>query len=105
MRELHFYSNLCDIDNVSEWDLDTMCTDYVTTKKAIEDSSERIVKTTQMSFLINTWDYIDSGFVVFLHNNSNCYIIKEHMPEISKDITRSMNILKLYLGNTFGEIC
>lgn len=105
MRELHFYSNLNNIEQVSDWDLETMCTDYVSTKQAIEDVSERVVKTTQIVFLVNAWDYIASGFVVFLHINTNCYIIKEHMPEVKKDITCNMNILKLYLGGLFGDIC
>ena len=35
MKEIHFYTDLCDIEQVSDWDLETMNTDYTSTKSSI----------------------------------------------------------------------
>ena len=50
MKEIHFYTDLCDIEQVSDWDLDNMNTDYTSTKHSI-DNGTKIVKTTILSFL------------------------------------------------------
>ena len=104
MKEIHFYTNLCNLDQVSDWDLDNMLTDHCSTKKAIDDKNERIVKTTQLHFLRNAWDYIENGFKVFIHNGSDILEVKEHMDGTKKDIKKGHNILNILTGGTFGEI-
>ena len=37
MKEIHFYTNLTNVEQTSEWDLDNMCVDYFTSNKAIEN--------------------------------------------------------------------
>lgn len=105
MKEIHFYTNLTNEEQTSEWDLDDMCVDYYITNKTIENPKEEMVKTTQLSFLRNTWDYIDRGFKVFIHNGSDVYDVDEHMHGIDKDIRRGMDISRLLIGGTFGELC
>lgn len=104
MKEIHFYTNLTNEEQTSEWDLDTMCVDYYTTDKAINDPDERIVKTTQLSFLRNSWDYINGGDKVFIHNGNKVLEVKDHMEGTSKDILYGHNIQTLLIGGTFGPI-
>lgn len=104
MKEIHFYTNLTNEEQTSEWDLDDMCVDYYITNKTIEDPNEKTVKTTQLSFLRNTWDYIDKGYKVFIHNGSEVFEVKEHMDGVNKDIRYGMDISKLLIGGTFGKI-
>lgn len=104
MKEIHFYTNLTNEEQTSEWDLDTMCVDYYTTDKAINDHDEEIVKTTQLSFLRNSWDYINRGDKVFIHNGNKVLEVKEHMEGTSKDILHGHNIQTLLIGGTFGPI-
>lgn len=105
MKEIHFYTNLTNEEQTSEWDLDDMCVDYYTTYNAIENPDEKIVKTTQLSFLRNTWDYIDRGYKVFIHNSSNVYDVKEHMSGVNKDIRIGNDVSRLLIGGIFGVIC
>lgn len=82
-----------------------MVTDYVGTIKEIKDPKKEIVKTTQLVFLINTWDYMDKGYKVYIHNNVEVFEIREHMnTHTGKDIKKGHNILKLLLGGEFGKI-
>ena len=104
MKEIHFYTNLTNEEQTSEWDLDTMLVDYYTANKAIEDPNERIVKTTQLSLLQNSWDYINRGDKVFIHNGNKVLEVKEHMDGTDKDIRVGHNIQTLLLGGTFGPI-
>lgn len=104
MKEIHFYTNLTNEEQTSEWDLDTMCVDYCVTEKAIEETEEGLVKTTQLSFLKNSWDYINQGWKVFIHNGNKVLEVKEHMDGTDKDIRPGHNILTLLLGGTFGEL-
>ena len=104
MKEIHFYTNLTNEEQTSEWDLDNMCVDYVTTEEAIRDADTDIVKTTQLSFLRNAWDYINRGFKVFIHNGNKVLEVKEHMDGTEKDIRVGHNIHTLLLGGTFGKL-
>ena len=105
MKEIHFYTNLTNEEQTSEWDLDNMCVDWFTTNAKIEDPYEKMVKTTQLSFLRNTWDYISRGYKVFIHNQSKVYDVKEHMTGVSKDIRVGNDMSKLLIGGLFGELC
>jgi len=105
MKEIHFYTNLTNEEQTSEWDLDTMCVDYYATNEAINNPDEEIVKTTQLSFLRNSWDYINQGWKVFIHNVDKVLEVKEHMDGTDKDIRPGHNILTLLIGGTFGELC
>lgn len=104
MKEIHFYTNLTNEEQTSEWDLDTMCVDYYTANNTIEDSNEKIVKTTQLCLLVNAWDYIRRGDKVFIHNGNKVLEVKEHMEGTDKDIRVGHNIQTLLLGGTFGQI-
>ena len=104
MKEIHFYTNLTNEEQTSEWDLDTMLVDYYTAKKAIEDPNESMVKTTQLSLLQNSWDYINRGDKVFIHNGDKVLEVKEHMDGTEKDIRTGHNIQTLLLGGTLGPI-
>ena len=77
MKEIHFYTNLTNVEQTSEWDLDNMCVDYFTSNKAIENPDEKMVKTTQLCLLRNTWDYIDQGARVFIHNGNEYTTLKQ----------------------------
>ena len=105
MKEIHFYTNLTNEEQTSEWDLDTMLVDYYTTDKAIYNPNETKVKTTQLSFLRNAWAYINEGWKVFIHNGSTVLEVKEHMDGTNKDIKIGNDISRLLIGGTFGEIC
>ena len=105
MKEIHFYTNLTNEEQTSEWDLDDMCVDYYTTSMSILDPRIDVVKTTQLSFLRNTWDYIDRGYKVFIHNGKSVYDVKEHMTGVNKDIRVGNDISKLLIGGLFGELC
>lgn len=105
MKEIHFYTNLLNIEQTSDWDLETMCTDYVATEKAIEDSDIEMVKTTQLVFLNNAWDYIDRGYRIIIHNSNLVFEIKEKMIATNgKEIRYGHNICKLFCAGTFGKI-
>lgn len=105
MKEIHFYTNLTNEEQTSEWDLDTMCVDYFTSNKAIENPDEKMVKTTQLCLLRNAWDYIDWGDRVFIHNGSDVIEILEGKYEnTDKEIRRGMDMSKLLIGGTFGKI-
>lgn len=106
-KEIHFYTNLNDIEHVSDWDLETMCTDYVSTLKALNNKEYihfKIVKTTQLSFLVNTWDYINEGYRIYLHNENEIEIKEGIKTNTGKEVKRGHNILKLLLGGEFGKI-
>lgn len=106
MKEIHFYTNLTNEDQTSEWDLDTMCVDYCTSNEAIENPDERIVKTTQLCLLRNAWDYISRGDRVFIHNGNEVFEVLEGKYEnTDKEIRRGMDMSRLLLGGTFGELC
>lgn len=106
MKEIHFFTNLNNSEQTSEWDLDTMCIDYAITQFMIEQPKIEKVKTTQLSFLINAWDYIDKGYKVYIHNGAEVFEVREHMENVcsGKDIQKGYNILKLLLGGEFGKI-
>ena len=106
MKEIHFFTNLNNSEQTSEWDLDTMCIDYAITQFMIEQPKIEKVKTTQLSFLINAWDYIDKGYKVYIHNGAEVFEVREHMENtcFGKDIQKGHNILKLLLGGEFGKI-
>ena len=97
MKEIHFYTNLTNEEQTSEKDLDDMCVDWFTTNAKI--------KTTQLSFLRNTWDYIGRGYKVFIHNDSVVYDVKEHMTGVNKDIRWGNDVSRLLIGGLFGELC
>ena len=108
MKEIHFYTNLTNVEQTSEWDLETMCVDYYTTNQAItnlENGEEGAVKTTQLSFLRNAWDYIGQGWKVYIHNGKEVLEVKEHMGGTNKDIRPGHDISRLLIGGTFGDIC
>jgi len=105
MKEIHFYTNLTNEEQTSEWDLDTMCVDYFTSNEAIENPDEKMVKTTQLCLLRNAWDYIDRGYKVFIHNGKSVYDVKEHMTGVNKDIRVGNDVSKLLIGGLFGELC
>lgn len=106
MKEIHFFTNLNNSEQTSEWDLDTMCIDYAITQFMIEQPKIEKVKTTQLSFLINAWDYIDKGYKVYIHNGAEVFEVREHMENVcsGKDIQKGHNILKLLLGGEFRKI-
>lgn len=106
MKQIHFFTNLNNSEQTSEWDLDTMCVDYSITQFMIDEPNVEKVKTTQLSFLINAWDYIDKGYNVYIHNGTEVFEVKEHMENThyGKDIQKGHNILKLLLGGEFGKI-
>ncbi len=104
MKEIHFYTNLNNIEQVSDWDLETMDTDYVSSVKSINDKNRDVVKTTQLCLLTDAWDFIDMKYKVYIHNGENAFEVKENMRGTDKEIRRGMNIQKLLLGGTFGEI-
>ena len=104
MKEIHFYTNLTNEEQTSEWDLDTMCVDYFTSNKMIEDPDETLVKTTQLSLLRNAWNYIGRGDRVFIHNGNKVFEVKEHMDGTDKDIRPGHNIQILLTGGGFGPI-
>lgn len=106
MKQIHFFTNLNNPEQTSEWDLDTMCVDYSITQFMIDEPNVEKVKTTQLSFLINAWDYIDKGYKVYIHNGTEVFEVKEHMESTrsGKDIQKGHDILKLLLGGEFGKI-
>ena len=105
MKEIHFYTNLTNVEQTSEWDLDNMCVDYFTSNKAIENPDEKMVKTTQLCLLRNTWDYIDRGARVFIHNGNEVFEVFDGRYDSNcKEIRRGMDISKLLIGGTFGKI-
>lgn len=103
MKELHFYTNLCNEEQVSDWDLETMATDYTETVKQIKDKDRRIVKTTQLCFLVRAWDYIEMGYKLYLHNGVEVREIKEGM-DAAGEAKRGVNLLMCLLNGWFGEI-
>lgn len=105
MKEIHFYTNLCNEEQTSEKDLDTMCVDYYSTQDAISDPKVKIVRTTQLSFLRNAWDYIDRGCKVFIHNSSEVLEVKEHMDGTGRDIRVGHDMSRLLIGGVFGKLC
>lgn len=105
MKEIHFYTNLTNEEQTSEWDLDTMCVDYCTSNEAIENPDEKIVKTTQLCLLRNAWDYISRGDKVFIHNGNKVFEVCEHLVGVDKDIRPGLDLSRLLIGGTFGEIC
>ena len=106
MKQIHFFTNLNNPEQTSEWDLDTMCVGYSITQFMIDEPNVEKVKTTQLSFLINAWDYIDKGYKVYIHNGTEVFEVKEHMESTryGKDIQKGHDILKLLLGGEFGKI-
>ena len=104
MKAIHFFTNLTNDEQVNENWLDTMCVDYFTTNEAINDPKVERVRTTQLSFLRNSWDYIDKGWRVFIHNGEQVLEVKEHMTGTDKDIRKGHDLYKLLIGGTFGEI-
>lgn len=106
VKEIHFYTNLCNETQTSEWDLEDMKIDWVSSWNAIEDPDEMIVKTTQLYLLSNAWAYIDRGNRVFVHNGEKVLEVKEHMEGTidGKDIRKAHNICKLLCGGVFGSI-
>lgn len=104
MKEIHFYTDLCDVEQVSEWDLDTMNIDYTSTKASI-DSGVEIVKTTILTFLDDAWDFIENGVRVFIHVNSREVEVKDGIiAENGKEIRKGHRLLKLLRCNYFGEL-
>ena len=104
MDEIHFYTDLCNIEQVSDWDLETMNTDYVSTKSSI-DNGDKIVKTTILTFLDDAWYFIEKGARVFIHVNSREIEVKDGMTaENGKEIRKGHHILKLLKNNYFGEL-
>lgn len=104
MKEIHFYTDLCNIEQVSDWDLENMNTDYASTKASI-DSGNKIVKTTILSFLDDAWYFIGNGVRVFIHVNSREIEVKDGMiAENGKEIRKGHRILQLLRNNYFGEL-
>ena len=104
MKTIHFFTNLTNDEQVNESWLDTMLVDYFTTAEAIDMPGVEKVRTTQLSFLQNAWDYISKGWRVFIHNGDQVLEVKEHMAGTDKDIRKGHNIAKLLIGGAFGEI-
>ena len=104
MNEIHFYTDLCNVEQVSDWDLDNMNTDYASTKASIVHGV-RIVKTTMLTFLDDAWDFIENGVRVFIHVNSREIEVKDGMiAENGKEIRKGHRILQLLRNNYFGEL-
>ena len=105
-KEIHFYTNLNNVEQTSDWDLEHMCIDYVSTQIMIDSPNVEKVKTTQLSFLMNTWDYIDEGYKVYIHNGVEVFEVREHMGNTytGNDIRKGHNILRVLLGGEFGKI-
>ena len=104
MNEIHFYTDLCDTDQVSDWDVENMNIDYASTKSSI-DNGVRIVKTTILSFLDDAWDFIESGVRVFIHVGSREIEVKDGMiAENGKEIRKGHRLLQLLRNNYFGEL-
>ena len=105
MKEIHFYTNLTPMEQTSERALDNMCVDSFTSNKAIENPAEKLVKTAQLCLLKNTWDYIDRGARVFIHNGNEVFeVFDGRYDSTGKEIRRGMDISKLLIGGTFGKI-
>lgn len=104
MKEIHFYTNLTNEEQTSEKDLDTMCVDYYTSNEAIENPNETKVKTTQLGLLRNTWDYINRGDMVFIHNGSEIIKIEPHMIYKGRYIKPGQDLSRMLIGGTFGEL-
>ena len=106
MKEIHFYTNLNNVEQTSDWDLENMCVDYVSTQSMIDSPNVERVKTTQLSFLLNTWDYIDKGYKVYIHNGMEVFEVREHMDNTysGKDIRKGHNMLRVLIGGTLGKI-
>ena len=106
MKEIHFYTNLNNVEQTSDWDLKNMCVDYVSTQTMIDSPNVERVKTTQLSFLLNTWDYIDKGYKVYIHNGMEVFEVREHMDNTysGKDIRKGHNMLRVLIGGTLGKI-
>ena len=95
MNEIHFYTDLCDTDQVSDWDVENMNIDYASTKASIVHGV-RIVKTTMLTFLDDAWDFIESGVRVFIHVNSREIEVKDGMiAENGKEIRKGHHLLQL----------
>lgn len=92
MRELHFYTNLNNIEQASDWDLETMCMDYVSTSENIKNTDKKIVKTTQLVLLAEASEFLNNGFVIYLHNATR-------MIEVKDD-----GVLDALFSGEFGEI-
>ena len=93
MKEIHFYTNLNNVEQTSDWDLENMCVDYVSTQSMIDSPNVERVKTTQLSFLLNT-------------NGMEVFEVREHMDNTysGKDIRKGHNMLRVLIGGTLGKI-
>lgn len=98
VKQIHVYRNLCNENEVSDKDLESMLIDYESTMKAI-NSNKDIIKTTQITVLIDTWFYIDKGYDIFVHSNETITKIEEGMVLNGKKIRRGHNMLKLCFFN------
>lgn len=103
MREIHFYTNICNEEQVSIEELENMSVDYIGTINKIKNKNIRVVRTTQLFLLENIWTYIDMGFKIYLHNGIEVREVKDGM-NAAGEVKNGTNILMCLLHGWFGEI-
>lgn len=94
-KEIHFYEDEASLKYASIY--------YFTaegTRKAI-NAGDDIIHTTQMALL--SFSLVDKGYDIWLHKNDKSVRIKEHMPEIEKDIRKVHNLFRLWIAGTFNK--
>lgn len=99
-KELHVYYDLNE-NTIADAKLDGLIVNCADTQRAIEEEHTNIVRTTDLTVLIDAWFHIDNGWRVFIHANSEMIEVREGMSGTIKDIGRQHNILRLFLGGTF----
>ena len=99
-KELHVYYDLGE-DTITDSEMDELYVNCAETQRAIENEFTNIVRTTDLTTLIDTWSYIDAGWKVFVHANGKYLEARENMNGTIKDINRGHNILKLLMGGEF----
>ena len=66
---------------------------------------QEIIYTTQLSYLIDTWDLIDNGYRVFTVLDGRIKEMYEHTPDMVKDLRRGHNVERLFLGGAiYGDV-
>jgi len=107
MKAIHFYTDLTNEHQCSDYDLEDMLVDYTSFLNEYErnkDISNAILKTTQLCFLCDAWDYIKNGFNIFIHHkNSTMELTADGIKKFTnKEIKPTQNIEKLFMGGVFN---
>ena len=95
MKEIHFYEDETSLRSAPIYDFTTEAT-----RKAINNRDDKI-HTTQMALL--SFSLVDKGYDIWLHKNGKKVQIKEHMPEIEKDLRKVHNLFRLWIAGTFNR--